>query len=129
VPFVLLDARGFYDSTIAVYLHTAIRPDALSLVAWTKNAANIDLPSWLLGGVVLATVAGLCVWLARRRDPALSDWTAIVALAYGVMFLFGKQAFCNYYYLVAFVVLLGLVFSLGEDRHWSAAWARRLSGN
>jgi hypothetical protein len=39
----------------------------------------------------------------------LRDWAAALVGSYGGVFLLGKFAFCNYYYLVAFFVLLFLL--------------------
>jgi hypothetical protein len=114
-PYVLLDGRAFYQRTVAVYVGGAVRTDALSIVALAKNVLGADVPGpWLLMAY-LVIVAASVTWLARRRDVSLADWAAVNGLAYGAIFLLGKQAFCNYYYFVTFFLLVYVVASLAED--------------
>lgn len=115
LPFVFLDGRALFDNTIGVYIGAAVRPDALSLVAHLKNTLDITLPGGMLLAVYLSVVAGGCWWLAKRTDGDLAPWAGILATAMGTIFLFGKQAFCNYYYVVAFLVLAFMVLSMAAD--------------
>jgi hypothetical protein len=122
LPFVLADWRGFYDHTIGVYLSVPPRNDALSLVAWSQNVLGLTLPQGLAMGVALAIAGGLTWRLSRSEDPTLADWAGVTAVAYAVVFLLGKQAFCNYYFLVAFFVLLHALFSQGNDERRLETW-------
>jgi hypothetical protein len=127
VPFIVADWRAFYDHTIGVYLVVPPRSDALSLVAWSHNVLGLDFPQGLAVALGLSLAAGLTWRLMRSPEPTLADWAGASAVAYAVVFLLGKQAFCNYYFLVAFFVLLHALFSQGNDERrletWSASYA------
>lgn len=127
-PFLVNDFRGFYDSTIDVYLHAGMRADALSLAVWLTNRFAVEPPGWLLLGTWGVLLAGMSVWLARRRHDDPTDLLAVAALAYAALFLLGKLAFCNYYYLVAFLVLLVLAFSLAADERRSPVAQLHMKG-
>jgi len=119
-PFLLLDARHFYDSTIAAYLHVGIRRDALSVPTLLANQYGRVLPEYLMRTAYALWIVGCCWWLARvpRGPGELAAWAGIMACAYLVFFLFGKLAFCNYYYFVEFLILLFVMMSQGRpDRH------------
>ena len=113
-PYVLLDWRSLYERTVGVYIHTPMRPDALSLVAMIRNEWGVEVPGFVLLPVYLAITIAACVWLARS-DRGLHRWAGVLALCYGAIFLLGKLAFCNYYYVVAFLVLLATLLSVARD--------------
>ncbi len=115
LPYVLLDWRALYDNTVAVYIGAAVRPDALSLVTHLQRTFDVALPGGLLLAVYLTVVASGCWWLSKRKEANLAEWTGILATAMGTIFLFGKQAFCNYYFVVAFFVLAFVMLSLAND--------------
>ncbi len=115
LPFVFLDWRALFDNTIGVYISAAVRPDALSLVAHLQNTFDITLPGGLLLAVYLSAVAGGCWWLAKRKQADLAQWAGMLATVMGTIFLFGKQAFCNYYFVVAFLVLAFVMLSMAGD--------------
>ncbi|MEX2187231.1 MAG: glycosyltransferase 87 family protein [Pirellulales bacterium] len=118
-PFVLADWRGFYESTVAVYINTAMRLDALSLLVWAKRVMQIDVGGGWLLGAYLAIVVVAC-WRLGQSLTSPRDWAGVVAFAYGAIFLLAKLAFCNYYYFVSFWMLLYACLSLVDDRH--AQW-------
>jgi hypothetical protein len=124
LPFALSNWPAFYEHTVGVYLTVPARSDALSLVAWSQNVLGLALPQSIAAAVGV-TIAALFAWrLVREPEPTLADWAAASAIAYAAVFLLGKQAFCNYYFLVAFLVLLHALFSQGNDErrleNWSA---------
>jgi hypothetical protein len=105
-PFVGWDPVAFYRSTLGVFIHFPARPDALTLNAWALEHWHRELP-WptLLIPVALAMQS----LYQLQRQPSVAQWARTNAVIYGGAFLFAKQAFCNYYYLVAFFVLLEAV--------------------
>jgi hypothetical protein len=118
-PFLWLDWRAFYDSTIGVLAKAPLRRDPMSLVALWLNTTGIE-PSgtalMLFGLTVnLTSIGGTCWWLFRSRDKSLVHWAGALMLCYFVFFFTGKFAYCNYYYLVSFFVLAYFVLTLGED--------------
>ncbi|CAN0600457.1 unnamed protein product, partial [Laminaria digitata] len=121
LPFIVWDADGLWRMTIVVPLGQAPRLDALTFVAMAQREWAVAWPG--VGTTLLyATVlAGLVLQLIRagRADgrvvPAVR-WLGAMAVLYGVVFLFGKQAFCNYWALTAGLVLAArLALSTGSD--------------
>jgi hypothetical protein len=113
-PFLWLDAASFYHSTVEVYLKVPLRADALSWAAWLHNQLGRQPAGWALAAAYLVVLAVACWHLIWRAQGRLAAWAATCALAYGAIFLLGKQAFCNYYYFVGFFVFLTFVLALAE---------------
>ncbi len=118
-PLALADWNSFYQSTIAVYVTAAMRLDALSLVVWAKRVMGITFNGELLLSAYLVIVVAAC-WRLGQSLTTPRDWAGVVAFAYGAIFLLAKLAFCNYYYLVSFWMLLYACLSLVDDKH--AQW-------
>jgi hypothetical protein len=119
LPFALADWPSFYQSTIAVYVSAAMRLDALSLIVWAKRVMNLNINGGLLLTAYVAIVVAAC-WRLGQSLTTPRDWAGVVAFAYGAIFLLAKLAFCNYYYLVSFWMLLYACLSLVDDKH--AQW-------
>jgi hypothetical protein len=115
LPFVLRDPSSFYRQTIATYLTTSMRLDGLSLVVWAKRTLDIDLPGALLLSIYFALAGGFAWQIARRGSADLRLWAGATAVTYAGVFLLGRLAFCNYYHLASFWMLLTVAFSLAED--------------
>ena len=80
--------------------------------AFVERATGLHLPSVLAVGCAIAALA----WSWRRLPPGahgLALGAAFTALSF---FLGAKQAFCNYYYFVEFLVLLFAVLLLAGPR-------------
>lgn len=118
-PLALADWHSFYESTIAVYATAAMRLDALSLLVWAKRILGVDVGAPLLLSAYVAIVAVAC-WRLGRTLTKPRDWAGVMAFSYGAIFLLAKLAFCNYYYLVSFWMLLYAALSLVDDKH--AQW-------
>lgn len=118
-PFAVADWHSFYQSTIAVYVSAAMRLDALSLVVWAKRVMGVDIGGGVLLSAYVAIVVAAC-WRLGQSLTSPRDWAGVVAFAYGAIFLLAKLAFCNYYYLVSFWMLLYACLSLVDDKH--AQW-------
>ncbi len=115
-PYLWLDAASFYRSTIAVYLKQPLRADSLSWVAWFKNRLGFEPAGWALLAAYFGVLGAACWLLVWRSQGRLALWAAACALAYGAIFLLGKQAFCNYYYFVGFFVFLTFVLAVAEQQ-------------
>lgn len=123
-PWVLHDPKMFFSSTVTSLLKTEPRADALTLFAlascfglgWSK------LFGLLVG---LGGLFGACVCLHRSdQSYSLVGQVALASgCAYGIIFLFGSQAFGNYYFLVYlfFCVALLEVDSVGLPQSKSTA--------
>jgi hypothetical protein len=115
LPFIVWDWDAFYRSTIAEFLVMPMRPDALTVIAALYWNLGWSLSGSVSAMIYLVVLGGASVFLWKRsRDSfqALRAWSAAVVMVYGVIFLFGKQAFCNYYYLLAYFVLVNAVVGL-----------------
>ena len=94
VPFVLATPTGLWDAVVVHHLRNPFRGDSLSLTAMLADF-GVALPSWLGMAASLASV-GVLPWLPRRLGPLLMA----SSLTFLLFFVLGRQAFCNYYYLV-----------------------------
>ncbi|HSW30761.1 MAG TPA: hypothetical protein VLH75_14840 [Longimicrobiales bacterium] len=99
LPFVLWDPGGFWRSVVALQFREQVRVDSLSVLTGL-SPAYIDLaPGAIAGVAVAALAAGYTMALARiPRTPA--GFAAALGLMCLLLFVFGKKAFCNYYYFV-----------------------------
>ena len=102
-PFLVIDARVFIFNTIGAFGGLGMRPDSFSLIAWLHNRAGVEMPSAVSGVLYLAALVAV-LWAVRRRSQADAP-VAGLAVFFSLLFLFGRQAFCNYYQLVAYLVL------------------------
>ena len=80
----------------------------MSLLAFVFDA---DMPGWFLLSATVAGIAVWALWLGRHADPDDADWVSAAALGFALAVLFGKQAGCNYYYLLAALLLVRMVLT------------------
>ena len=96
LPFLVLDARAFWAAAIESGLGYAMRPDSLNVIA-----LGIEPARW----VAPALAFGVAMMLGRRGGDA-SSFVLSSAAVLGVGFLFGSQAFPNYWWLVLTLQLM-----------------------
>ena len=96
LPFVLWDVAAFVRSTIVLHLEQPFRADSMSYVAWLGQGGQPGLPVWT-GFAMLVPVTALVVLRAARTPAGFAAAVAVVLL---IFFLFSKQAFVHYHYLV-----------------------------
>jgi hypothetical protein len=110
VPFLIWDMEGVVWGSLWFHVYNAFRPDALSVPALLNEAMGWTLPSWIgfaaAGLVALVSVLGPGKSLSRSTLSA-----AAVLLAF---FLFGKNAFCNYYWLALYLIVAGALLRAAE---------------
>jgi hypothetical protein len=111
-PFALVDPAGVWRGLVAHHLTNPFRPDSLSLPA-TLSASGVLVPSW----VGLATSALPFALLLVRRGRNLADLVPIACSSLLCFFFFGRQAFCNYYYLVCGAALVALADTDARSAH------------
>lgn len=99
LPAVIAGPQAFWEAVVAPAFETVPRPDSLNVIA-----LGFEPPSWL------ASASGLlvAVTLGRRGGGAASFFGASAAVT-GVAFLFGSQAFSNYWLLVLGLIVLSYV--------------------
>jgi hypothetical protein len=106
VPFLVWTPGGLWTDLVMHHVTNPFRADSLSLTAWFDHQGH-RLPGWL--GVVGVLAVWALTFRARHRPEAVLLGSA---LAFGVFFFLGRQAFCNYYYQVGATVLAAVVVSL-----------------
>jgi len=100
-PFALLDGDALYHQLAGTLFQRELRNDSLSIPAFIINALGRELPGAFLAAVTVASAIGFSAWLARKEHVDEHDWLSAIVMTFAITFLFGKQAFCNYYYLLA----------------------------
>ncbi len=110
LPFILWDWQGMYSDVLGFFLGSATRPDALSLVGALKRFGmelpwQVVVPMWLAG-------VGFFTWRMKRTA---AGWLFSTASLYLFFFMFGKQSFMNYFYLILFVLLLAVAATPAEE--------------
>jgi hypothetical protein len=104
LPFYLWGPQSFYDRVVGYHLGLEMRSDALTVLAAAKNAFDVELPRSLARYVALALIGAIAL-RAPSRGVSPAPWMAASLL---VFCLFHNQAFPNYFYLCAYLMLLGL---------------------
>lgn len=105
-PFVLWNPVEFYRRNVLHFFQLPIQTDALSLTSyfWERG---ILIPRWI-SPVAAALVSFGVGWLLRRFG--LLGYLHTIILTFFTLFLFGQQAFANYYYLISFMQIAALIF-------------------
>jgi len=101
VPFALASPRGLWTGLVELHTKGSFRADSLSLTAIIADAGFI-LPGWV--GIVstLAFLAAFLPRVPRKLGPLL----LASAVSFLVFYVLGRQAFCNYYYVVCQTLLI-----------------------
>lgn len=103
-----------YDNTVVSLLKYKPRTESFSWNYFLERKHNI-----IITGNV-ATIIYLCVSLLsviivlRKKLVGLKDLMFLTTFIYTVVFVFGKQAFCNYYYFLGFLLIMTTSFILNE---------------
>jgi hypothetical protein len=116
VPFLLWDPASLYTYGVKFQLETAFRPDGLTVLALLYRLFGFTAGKWLAALVGF----GVAVYTyGRFLRLGLVGYLLAVTLTTFSIFLFGSQAFCNYYYLVSVLCLFLLAVHSrpGESLH------------
>ena len=103
VPFVIWDLDALYYDLVGFFLGSPGRVDSLSLCGVAARL-KYEIPWWLVVSVWAAGV-GFFTWKMRRT---LAGWLFATASCWMLFFMLGKQAVVNYFYLIAFALLLAV---------------------
>ena len=109
-PFVLWDARGFWDGVVAMQFRQPFRADALS---WPAAMVRLGFgpPSGAWGFALTAAVLALC-W---PRRGSLAQAMTCGAASFVVFLLTAKQAFLNYYWLADALLVAAAVLQVRDE--------------
>jgi hypothetical protein len=120
LPFMIADFGRFYASTITSQTSSSPRMDAFNATIYLIREYGIMIPG--MARMVIAVIGVLGGgWLVFRRvKPDAADAAGGIFIAFGVPFVFGKWAFCNYYYLLASILLIYLA-AKSRDEVFSAS--------
>ena len=105
VPFLAIDPSGLWQSLVEFFLTVPPRPDGSNLVGLLASAGMVWDPHPALT-LLLPSVA--TVFLARKLQASPQGLATSLAIVLGLMFFLGTQAFGNYWFLVAIILILGL---------------------
>ena len=94
-PLALWNLTEFFRSTVIVQFAQPFRLDALSYMA-QLGRYGIRIPGW----VPFLLTAAAIVFVVRKAPATTTAICSAVAFVLIVFFVFNKNAFCNYYYLI-----------------------------
>lgn len=103
-PFVLWDADSLLHSAVVVHLLQPFRADSLSVPAMLVRSGFPEPPT-IIGFAFGATALAVTSLRAARTATGFFVGTAFVLMLF---FLFSKQAFLHYYFLVAGLIACGV---------------------
>ena len=119
VPFFIIDPVRFWNQTVEVYFRNPPHPSILIHTSLSLNTlyfvfTGFDLPSLLLNAFILLF---LILSIFKKTTPyrPLESFTLFLFSA----FVFGRQAFINYYYLIASLILLDLAVNMSQENNKS----------
>ena len=106
LPFAVWDFGALWHDVFGFFTTSDPRPDALSIYGVFARQ-GWDVPWWVVAPLWLAGLA-FFTWKMRRT---LAGWLFSTACMWLFFFMFGKQAFMNYFHLIAFTLLLAAAAS------------------
>jgi uncharacterized membrane protein len=107
LPFVIWDFGAIVKNTVLLLFAIPPRSDSLSVVALLANQYAIHVPGVVLVAVYIATLVA-AGFFTIKSARSVGSLMAITAFIYACLFIFGKQAFCNYYVMLCGVIMLAL---------------------
>ncbi len=111
-PFLIWNFHDFIAMTVTSHAMAAPRADALNLTAfwmkWTGAGFSTGVQIFM---TLLGFALGLFHLYKNRVQRGLKIIPEAWAIAFGFSILFGKFAFCNYYWLLISFWLLSLAWS------------------
>ncbi len=108
LPFVLWDPFAFYNRTILHFFQLPIQTTSLGLTAYFAEQ-GMSIPHWI--SPMLAGLVAIVLGLVLKRFGLLGYLHTLI-LTYFCLFIFGQQAFANYYYLISFLQMTAVIFFL-----------------
>ncbi|MBF0423707.1 MAG: hypothetical protein HQL73_12020 [Magnetococcales bacterium] len=110
-PFLFQNPQAFIDHTVLEIAGYGIRSDALSWLGFFMAVGKVATPGSQVLTIYLLLAITVSLWFLGQPRMTLFHWALANLLIYAGLFLFGKQAFCNYYYFLALFIILSLLFT------------------
>jgi hypothetical protein len=110
LPFAIWDFAAMKANIFDFFVKSEGRADALSLYGLLL-ALRVQLSAAVTGVVVALLWIGGIAWFTWKMPRNLAGMLFAAAGMWIFFFLLGKQAFANYFYLVAFTLLLAVAAS------------------
>jgi len=107
VPWLLWNREGLVANLVEPW-RAPPRADALSLSAYWMFARRAAMPDWINP---LCLLAGMNLALTRI-ERGVAGLVFGIFLVLALFFLTAKQSFCNYYYLLSFLMLVCAIFMI-----------------
>ena len=112
LPFFFINPANFINQTIGVYFRNPPHPSILIHTSLSLNTlfyvlTSNDLPPLLIYGFYL-----IVFLLTLKKTDNLNESLLNFTLMLLTVFVFGRQAFINYYYLISSFLLLYLILIL-----------------
>jgi hypothetical protein len=114
-PFLLSDAEAFLRMTVYGLLNEPFRPDSFSLLAHFYRTRGPASSWYYLPGLIALAVCSVRIWSRPASAATTRELARGTFLVFTCVFLFGKQAFCNYYTFAAFFLWLALGYPQPAD--------------
>jgi hypothetical protein len=117
LPFLVLDSKSFFYSTVTLHNLSPLRIDSFSIpavlvkVGQELGYTNVPELPGSTGFAFTAVALGITLLRAPRTPAAFCGGSAFVFL---VFFLFAKMAFLNYYFAVFAMLACGLAVISSE---------------
>lgn len=112
VPFLITDPQGLWENGVWFALSLPYRTDSLSVTSYLALHYGLQPSLWLnLGWGALLSVATFVLF----RRHGLTGYLFAVSITMFGIFLFGKHAFCNYYYFVSGLLMALLAAGINRD--------------
>ena len=112
LPFAIWDFHAMMENVLYFFLKSDARGDALSLYGLAVALGVSPTAGWI-GAVVACLWIGGVAWFTWKMPRNLPGMLFAAAGMWMFFFLLGKQAFMNYFYMVAFTLLLAVAATPG----------------
>jgi hypothetical protein len=117
--FLVWDAGALLEDVVLFHWKSPFRADGMTVSAFLRAEFDAPLlPSWVAPA---AFVVGAAAWFRSIRNEPQGSVGGIAILWLGLAttflstLLLGKHAFCNYFYLVHFLLVQSAVWSRAVD--------------
>lgn len=121
LPFFFLNPGKFFLQTVWVYFQNPPHPSILIHTSLSLNTlifylSGKDIPS----AILYLVIGAILLLLLIRQKNTVSSLIGSITLFFFASFIFGRQAFVNYYYFIGSMIILWMVTLYREDSQSSS---------